>query len=1247
MDTQIQGFTYRSPLLDVISKLCLNPNNNEGQIILVVGPPGSGKTVFLSQLYGILKNEVEFITAIKAEISDEDDPLKISKLFEEAKDIDKPKVLLLDSLDILATGNSKQLLKWLECLRKIRSIPFATAVCACRSFEANHLYPFNIQDWSLKYELDFPNNEWIRKVLESTVPSKVKITLELLDALRIPLNLRLAVEIQKGQGELSEAETLQSLYTKLFELYEIGESELNILIEIANEMVRSRTTTLPLASIIVSSPQSYNKIKKLGIVSVINDHVSFVHYTFIDFLLAWDIVRGKKSLIAFLLENNQALFVRPTIRFALTVLRNTPKRLWDELEPIFFTTLNAGEIGFRKGSIRIRKHIIQAILSNMASWQKPTKMEASYLLKILGQGKDELLAVQFFTSSPNSEWFRLLKDSLLLPSIKNNDRNLAIYLRYIEKIAWHYPEEVLKIGLELVANKRAPEFGRFFISICEELSQVELDKQLKTEYASLIEQVVQKDLIDWYLDLDILCSKLSKIEPKRALSLLYNTTRKILITQKELLTSISSGFINSLIDVIIQIHQIDSLSTLLVTAEFFEDIFYKSTKSQSRANESMLLDYPANLLYGEYAERFGLDALYEWFKKTSLELSKDRPKEADILIRKIEKSRWITQNQLAFLCMLENPKNYIDDIKRRLYSIIEMKPDNLSHSRDNNLLLKLIGKAFKELPQIDQQRIMARINSFSFEDDKQNLFTIAWIWKPLHTIPEDLQTPSVKAKLIKLDRQFGTYEYIPPIRSSRVGVVTSPVPRSEIEKLEAEALYEFLLANRDLKDSWISEQDKFLGGVEELAIEAVKVIVDNLDKYQTTVDKLAKLPENDIYLDYFFQELWSKEIPESHINWLIKLILCVWERDKIQLNVARVLTKLIQIIEPGRIYELKPVLVGLSFSAIDPVEDRFLEYRKEGYSNTALTEGINSTRGVMCEVILKSLTSVPEDEEYIDVLKRLAEDNTISVRASLVYYLPLGLRPLGWDKCFDLFSKASLKGLQEYTDVAGRFLQYVPKESFEAVLHLLESLFKSKKLELTKMAMSLAAIYFLKEYITYGNIKDWFSDESIDGESKEESLGILANHIQYEKYAKKVIEVFEQILVTNERIVGKSIDRIFLLARPEDLVIVKPVIEETIKRRTIRGPALYHIVEYLGKCLSIDSQLCFNILETIIDNVDEDYRNYRDFIPVVQSKVPLSILNTTFECYFDLEDRALGVLDKLIELRWPGVEEFLKDTERL
>jgi len=188
----------------------------------------------------------------------------------------------------------------------------------------------------------------------------------------------------------------------------------------------------------------------------------------------------------------------------------------------------------------------------------------------------------------------------------------------------------------------------------------------------------------------------------------------------------------------------------------------------------------------------------------------------------------------------------------------------------------------------------------------------------------------------------------------------------------------------------------------------------------------------------------------------------------------------------------------------------------------------------------------------------------------LVYYLPLGLKPLGWGICFDLFSEASQKGLEEYADIAERFLQYVPKESFKAVLQLLESLLKSERPELTKMAMSLAAIFFLRGYITYDNIKDWFAEENIDGESKAESLGILANHVQYEEYAKRVVGVFEQVLVTNERIMGRSIDRLFWAARPEDLAMLNSIMEETIKRRTIRGSALYHIVEYLGKCLSVD-----------------------------------------------------------------------------
>jgi hypothetical protein len=339
-------------------------------------------------------------------------------------------------------------------------------------------------------------------------------------------------------------------------------------------------------------------------------------------------------------------------------------------------------------------------------------------------------------------------------------------------------------------------------------------------------------------------------------------------------------------------------------------------------------------------------------------------------------------------------------------------------------------------------------------------------------------------------------------------------------------------------------------------------------------------------------------------------------------------------------------LVSLSTSAVDPEKDRFFEYRRQGYSNDALGEGINSTRGAMCEAILRSLIKF-QDAELVLVLEKLAEDKTISVRASLVYYLPLGLKPLGWNVCFGLFSKASQKGLEEYAEVAGRFLQYVPDNQIQTIKPLLDSWLESRVAELQKMTMSLAAIYYLRNLLSYEKIYSWFTDGKIHRESKEEALGILANHIQYQQYAEKVISVFSSLLNTDEQTVGKSIDNLFLRARPEDFHELRPIIEEVTKRPAIRGPALYRILDYLEKCLLVDAPSCFEILEMVLNAAGDDFYNFRDFVPAAHSKAPLAILNTILECYLELEDRALRVLDKLIELRWVGVDEYLKAAERL
>jgi len=758
-----------------------------------------------------------------------------------------------------------------------------------------------------------------------------------------------------------------------------------------------------------------------------------------------------------------------------------------------------------------------------------------------------------------------------------------------------------------------------------------------------MELIISRGFVDWYYEIQMLCLRLSKINPEKALNLFFDSVQKELREHPQRVDSSSGSLTASFGDVLPELFQKIPLATLLKAADFLEAVFCESYEPEAKGQGTRLWDFPIDLLYGEHVERFGLRAFYEWFRKRSLEFSRDHPEEATEFIKIIADSKWRTQNQLAFLCMLETPRRYIDMITEHIYSILDRKLDEPSLEHENELLLRLLERAFRELPQVDQQRIMAKINSLGFGD---GFFTRLWIWRPLHHIPEDLQTPSVEARLRELDSQFGPYTYNPPIKSTGVHMVGSPVPKSEIEKLEPDALYEFLIANRDLKESWILKEDIFLGGAEELASEAAKVLIEDLDKYRPIVEKLADYPENDVYLKRFLGGLWEKEIKSTHLKWLGVLITRVWKRDKLQLEIARFLRKMVEVIPREQFERLRPVLTGLAMFAADPEKDRFFEYRKQGYSNDALGEGINSTRGAICEAILRSIMRF-EDGELTPVLEKLAEDKTISVRAAFVYYLPLGLKPLGWNTCFSLFSKASQKGLEEYPKVAGRFLQYVPDNEIPTVEPLLDSWLKSRVAGLEKMAMSLAAIYYLRNLLSYDRIYSWFSDDKIRRESKEEALGILANHVQYQQYVEKVIPVFGSLLDTDEQTVGKSIDNLFLRARPEDFHKLRPIIEEVTKRPAIRGPALYRILDYLEKCLLVDAPSCFEILEMVLNAAGDDFYNFRDFVPAAHSKAPLAILNTILECYLELEDRALRVLDKLIELRWAGVDEYLKAAERL
>ena len=129
MNGKILGEQYTFKGVERILSECLT-SKEQGKVILVVGEPGSGKSVFMRQLHGELEGKDIYLTAIDAAVGDESDSAKeVYKLFETAGLREKTKVLILDSLDVLAYSRRIELHSWLNCVEGLKKIENTTIVC--------------------------------------------------------------------------------------------------------------------------------------------------------------------------------------------------------------------------------------------------------------------------------------------------------------------------------------------------------------------------------------------------------------------------------------------------------------------------------------------------------------------------------------------------------------------------------------------------------------------------------------------------------------------------------------------------------------------------------------------------------------------------------------------------------------------------------------------------------------------------------------------------------------------------------------------------------------------------------------------------------------------------------------------------------------------------------------------------------------------------------------------------------------
>lgn len=1226
-------------------------SKDKGKVLLIIGEPGSGKSVFMHQLYDELKRKEIYLTAIDAACLNEKDlPEEVSSLFEKVKLQEKPKILILDSLDVLAYSRRRELNQWLSCIDKLKKINNMTVICASRSFEAEHLYPLNKQDWSTKQTIEPLPAEFIKKILKKLSFDIDSLSEKILEFLKSPIHLKIAADIIKKRGDIRGISSLHTLYYRLCEVLEVSEAEFQILISLAELMIKERTVHLAYALI---SPPLLKEIKArerpgmMGLIQIneTTQEVSFCHQTLIDYFSAISVLRQGETIKTFIFKHKQSVFIRPVIRHILSLLRIQSKnKLFKQLREVFDYKGKNRQIGFTDDTTHISMHIKTAIITNVASWKAPGSNEGKFILNLFGHKEyGQTMAVQFFKGMPCADWFDVLKDIYIFPILKERDSSnieFRLILSFLENIVTERIDEILDIYFMLIEKKDDHQLEFFFYGLAEKLFKLDLAGPLIEKYERFLELIVREKIISLDYSISQICRMLSKNDPIKGLKL-YKDVLFMYFMGKDDSYRMSPDILKqTFMEVIPPLFKRIPFQVLIELTSFFEKIL-----SGGNSSENLLLDSPEMLLFSEIAQRYGIKGIYDWYKDRVLDFCSKLNEESKKVIVELEGSHWETQKQLSMLCKFQNAVSFKNEILQFVDQILMSGLKIESQYEKHELFLRAIEVIFPHISQQKREVINDSIIHLELED---KLLVRTWIWQPLNHIPRQFHDNIIKEKIKQLRENYDFeehYKYTPPIVFTGVQAARSPVSKKELSELKPDDLYSFLLGRSELGPEWDSEQNNFFGGAALLSKEAGALFAEDFDRYRSIVEKLSGDEKNDIYIARFISALNEKGIEEDKVEFVIDLILKIYHREDIQLGIVRFLEKNVGLITEKNLPKLKKVLLSLS-EAQDPKEDKFFEAREKGYSNDALTEGINSVRGELAQLSILLLEKSKE-EFLIEILDKLSKDKTISVRAALTAYLPYSIKVLGWEKAFGLFTNGFEKGAEEYSDLIPIFLRHAPKEDIGSMKDILEKMWKERAGNLGKAYAMLVTIFYFRELYPMEKVIEAMTNEKLTEEGKQESSMLLLRQLEFKEYVDKSLRVINKLLEL-KKYTAIDWEYMFLMARPEDFPKVKHFILEMINNPDIWGPrGLYQMLEYLEKSLLIFPLEVFELLEKMFLKMNKSIWENKNIHWISSSKAPLNIINTVFECFPDEEDRAMKVLDKLIELNWSGVPDYLHSLDRI
>lgn len=420
---------------------------DEGNICLLVGDAGVGKSAVLKDLIAILsENGVKYLCVKSDAIDDNGNPVSLSNMQDTlayySTEADKV-ILIIDQIDALSqslTNDRTHLNMMMAVLSSLNNWPNVRAVVSCRKYDLEYdsvLNSLKDKDKSTVIEIGELTEEEVTIALNKLeegldkkidrVTAKMLRTVQMLDSF--------SILFRRNKSKINFNNQIE-LYDALWDTV-ICDSSPRDDVERREQLMYKIVETIHIAGTLnpqfipdSSQKGAYKYLASNGLIRRDGSAVSFFHQSFYEYTLARHYSETGSLFSADLKKEIQGLEIRSTVKAVLDFKRgHDTAKFVDEARSILEDP-------------DIRLHLKLLTLSVLAFVNNPSRAEKALVTDVCQ--KDGRLLVYFLRGVSSPDWFQTIRKMLngIIPELKKDDEQFFPIISCLSRYVFDNPEAV-------------------------------------------------------------------------------------------------------------------------------------------------------------------------------------------------------------------------------------------------------------------------------------------------------------------------------------------------------------------------------------------------------------------------------------------------------------------------------------------------------------------------------------------------------------------------------------------------------------------------------------------------------------------------------------------------------------------------------------------------------------------------------------------------------------------------------------